>query len=740
MGWLANLFRKQSQVRTVLAMESQGRTVGPPREYETYAKEGYALNVIAHRCITLISRGVGRIPLCLYRDTKKEPEEVKKHPFLDVMRRPNPLASWPQLSESGMSYLLISGNSYIELVPKVKDSTSAPIGEMWSHGPDRFKIIPGANGIPSKYEMRSGQNKIDFTVDALGRSNILHMKTFNPTDIWYGQAPLLTAAYDIDQLNEQNKWNYSLLKRSARPSLAFVVKKGEGQSGNLMPNQREQLKTDIDELWSGSTNAGRPIVLEGGMDVKELSLSPKDMEFQSTKRFSQKDVALVFGVPEELVGNGEAKTFSNYEQARMALYQDTIIPWAEFWAAYLNTFVLPRFGDDKVYLAPDRDRIEALSPERDKRWERAATAEHLTYNERRTIVDFGRYENDEKLKNRDPGDVLFIPAGMTPLEVAAAPALNGGIDDGDYVDPNADPSADPAAAEDQADESGAQKSKGKKPTLHLIDLPSKDAKVRAAKLLDEIRKRHEHKVGQELFTLFMRQKHELKAAFYKKVDATLVSFIVTQILEQSQAKLAETLRAGMRACADEIGRPMLKRGKSIDGSSKDAESVWESAMDRYINTEVAEKVTRVQGTTHKRVVKSIREAMSENQEEGDSIAVLADAIEERFESMSAARAATIARTETHNASMFSTSRAAEALQLPNMTKEWVPIGDNRTRDYHADMEGQEVELHEKFQVPSPDGAADEMDRPGDSTAPANQVINCRCALVFSTGAGEQEED
>ena len=169
--------------------------------------------------------------------------------------------------------------------------------------------------------------------------------------------------------------------------------------------------------------------------------------------------------------------------------------------------------------------------------------------------------------------------------------------------------------------------------------------------------------------------------------------------------------------------------------------MWEHSVDLYIDHEAGSNITRIQGTTKKKAVATIRDVLDDYADDPDgTLTAIASALEDQFETISSGRAMTIARTETHNAASYATRKAAEALKVPNMTKEWVPVLDKRTRDGHAEMEGYgPIEMHEKFQVEGDDGV-DDMDGPGDQSASASNTINCRCVLVFDTGDSDTGED
>jgi HK97 family phage portal protein len=229
-----------------------------------------------------------------------------------------------------------------------------------------------------------------------GRSGILHVKTFHPLDDWYGMSPIEAAAYSIDQHNQASAWNQSLLQNGARPSGALVVKPGaEGMPGALSEEQYYRLKEQIDTQFSGAANAGRPLLLEGGLDWKEMSLSPRDMDFINSKYASARDVAFAFGLPPQLLGIPGDNTYSNLAEARLALWEQTILPMVDQLCDALNLWLLPHFGD-RLELTYDTDSISALMPRREALWAQLEKASFLSDDEKRAMLGFAPQVSSQK--------------------------------------------------------------------------------------------------------------------------------------------------------------------------------------------------------------------------------------------------------------------------------------------------------------------------------------------------------
>jgi HK97 family phage portal protein len=314
---------------------------------------------------------------------------IAEHPVLAMLSKPNPLQGGCNFFESVYAYKLIAGNAYIHAVgPKDK----APM-ELHTLRPDRVSVIAGNDGVPQgyRYTVRDskGERYTNYPVDRLtGQSRVLHIKQFHPLNDWYGLSPIESAAYSIDQHNQAGAWNQALLQNGAKPSGALVVKGVDGQTGGLSEEQYYRVKQEIEGQFSGPANAGRPLLLEGGLDWKEMSMSPKDMDFIEAKHSSARDIALAFGVPPQLLGIPGDNTYSNLAEARLGLWEQTILPMMKDMTDALNSWLLPMFGNG-LKLQVDTDAISALAPRREREWDKIANADFLSDEEKKQILGVG---------------------------------------------------------------------------------------------------------------------------------------------------------------------------------------------------------------------------------------------------------------------------------------------------------------------------------------------------------------
>ena len=162
-----------------------------------------------------------------------------------------------------------------------------------------------------------------------------------------------------------------------------------GRKASVMSDaQFERLKKELSDQYQGTANAGRPLLLEGGLDWKAMSLSPKDMDFMEAKHSAAREIALAFGVPPMLLAIPGDNTYSNYQEANRVFWRQTVLPLGNRIGGALAQWLAPAFGAG-LTLGVDTDRIEALSGDRAALWERVTKAPFLTVNEKRAATGYG---------------------------------------------------------------------------------------------------------------------------------------------------------------------------------------------------------------------------------------------------------------------------------------------------------------------------------------------------------------
>ena len=380
---------ERKAARPLLATHLPRTSGAPVQNYAALCREGFARNPIAHRCVRLIAESAASVPL------RSSDARTAK-----LLNRGLPGRSAVETLESFYGYLQLGGNAYFETVL----SGDEPIA-LIAHRPDTMKMGRDAKGQATGWTQEiggSGGRTRRFPRDtATGRCALFHMRLFNPSDDCYGLSPLSAAAQAVELHNRGGVWAKSLLENSARPSGALVHDPASGE--RLTDDQFERLKSELENNFTGPNAAGRPLVLEGGLDWRSISLSPTDMDFIQLRREAAREIALAFGVPPMLLGLPGDNTYANYREANQAFWRQTIIPLVTKTADGLEGWLSAFFeegGQGDIKITPDLDAVPALAEERAVLWKRLSEARFITEDEARVLAglappahqDGGRYD------------------------------------------------------------------------------------------------------------------------------------------------------------------------------------------------------------------------------------------------------------------------------------------------------------------------------------------------------------
>ena len=367
--------KKASAVGRVVAWGSSGRVAWSPRDAASLIKTGFLGNPIGFRAVKVIAEAASALPLVLQDANRR----YDLHPLLDLIRQPNGAQGRAELFEAIYGFLLLTGNAYVEAVP---GAGNLP-GELHVLRSDRMNVVPGADGWPVAYDYVVGGRTHRFAVSDEFKP-ICHIKNFNPQDDHYGLSAMQAAAVAVDVHGSASAWSKALLDNAARPSGAMVFKGSDG-TGTLTSEQYDRLVGEIEAHHQGARNAGRPMLLEGGLDWKPMGFSPSDMEFHETKQAAAREIAIAYGVPPMLIGIPGDATYANYQEANRAFFRLTVLPLATRVTAALSQW-LSGFTGEQIDLKPDLEQVPALAVERDQLWARVGAADFLSADEKRLLL------------------------------------------------------------------------------------------------------------------------------------------------------------------------------------------------------------------------------------------------------------------------------------------------------------------------------------------------------------------
>jgi HK97 family phage portal protein len=359
---------------------------------ENYITEGYQLNAVVYRCVREIVDSCANISIELHQGDAI----LETHPTLELLKAPNPMQGYDDFIKNIFTDFMTTGEMTV-----YGSSEDRPV-ELWPLNPTEIEVEPGNGRIPKAYVHKVNGRKTTIPVDPMtARSQLFMMKMYNPSNHWRGQSPLMAAGLAGDTHNAGSKWNYKLLKNSARPSGIVKFKDGDPDT-NTISRLVEYFKYRI----QGEENAGDLPILTGGAEWQPVDNSPRDMDFHNTMQEMTKLIALAFGIPLPLISN-DASTFNNMENARERLYTDTIIP---IFNAFLDSFgkwLLPAYGESLSFKI-NMDDIPALEGARARKYDRAIKAKQagvLTVDEVR--VEIGYDELGGAAAELDPLGSLF---------------------------------------------------------------------------------------------------------------------------------------------------------------------------------------------------------------------------------------------------------------------------------------------------------------------------------------------
>lgn len=338
----------------------------PPMSYSEQVRAGYCDNPIAQRAVRLVAEGVGGAPL------------ASSDPAIGLLVQAT--SAGQGLLETLAAHLLLHGNGYVQIL---RDADGRP-AELFALRPDRVSIEPDARGWPAAYVYRVGDSATRLAAqEGDGAPVVVHIKAFHPTDDHYGLGCLGAAARAVAVHNAASRWNQALLDNAARPSGALVYRPDE-PGGVLSPDQFDRLKAELEASYSGHANAGRPMLLEGGLSWQSMALSPADMDFVALKSNAAREIALAFGVPPMLLGLPGDNTYANYREANRALWRLTLLPLADKITAGIAQGLQHWWPDAAIGV--DQDRVPALSEDRERLWAQVGAADFLAPEEKRAML------------------------------------------------------------------------------------------------------------------------------------------------------------------------------------------------------------------------------------------------------------------------------------------------------------------------------------------------------------------
>jgi HK97 family phage portal protein len=656
------------------------------------AIDGYAKNHVVFTCVHEIATSAGSVPFRLVK--VRDGTEFETHPILELLNRPNPYQAASSFWECVYAFYLLHGNSAIEGADLAGSDDPKIIEELYALPWRYVKVILGKKGVGGyKFTGPSGI-EVEFPVNMLnGQSSMMHWKTFNPDNIWVGQPAISALGKSVDIHNSTNSWNKSLLDNGARPSGTFVY--DDDDEGVLTDDQYDRLKEQMDEEYAGSRNAGKAMLLEGGMKWQAMSLTPMDMDFISSKNISARDIAVSYGYPPVLLGLPEDNTYNNQKEARLALWTDTIMPLSTSLCDHLNRWLLPLFNvsADDLKIEPDFDSIGALQPIRDAQWDKAKeSSDFLDRNERRALIGY---------EARPGYDKILVPATLVPLEYASK-----------------DPGEDTTTTTPTDDAKHLLMKAAQIPMSLKAD---KSADSREALTQDRIQKALTRSYEARLADLIDKAAKASMDTYLRKKN----SDAALEVLNMEMMKIRPVLSYLYNATGEVAGKRFFEGIKEVGDFLEVKQTTPESTFELELLSWSRDHSLSQASLITQRSLDTAKKIFFDKVVSGESIESTGKKLYEALGGeVSKTRARTIAATETHQAYNVASNIAMSATGI-DFDKRWIAINDSATRASHKAANGQTVSQHERFKV-----GGTNLRFPGDPAGGGKETINCRCAVRY----------
>jgi HK97 family phage portal protein len=310
--------------------------------------------------------------------------------------------------------------------------------ELYIESPEFVEVKTDPDGLISRFEVRRKTEDYSSMISEVFYRDPLEYRFFNKdrtAEIWQikgfntrktlrGRSKLSSAVYEIEQYLQAAIHNLSLLENGVRSTGAFTTDEP------LTDEQFMRLRDQIYANQAGSENAGKSIILEGGMDYKEMSMSPKDMDFEKLKQSTTEAIFRRYKIPLALVST-DSMAESTMEVSQLMLYDNVVLPLAHRLLAEVTQFLAPRFSmSEDAKVVPFEEDITALQIRRIKEIKnKKETGVH-------TVDEIRKDMGDEPLPD-GKGAVLYIPQNLVPIG-EPRPATGTGLQGRDNRQPEGD--------------------------------------------------------------------------------------------------------------------------------------------------------------------------------------------------------------------------------------------------------------------------------------------------------------
>jgi len=619
-------------------------------------REGYKMSVYVFRAVRTIVQAASAIPWIV---TDKNGEEIPDHQLTKVLKNPCPEFSGQDLQELKIAHLLLAGNAL-----QMPIIVGRQVKELWPVMPDLVRPVPSDQ--PGEWLKGWEVTSYDGLWKLFPPDQFLHFMQMDPGNLHWGTSPLLAAARTVDTDNEAQDTQKISMQNRATPDGVF------SHEVPLTPEQFEEARRQIRENYLAKQKKREPWVLGAGAKWNQMSMTPVEMDFIASRLQNKRDVAAAFGISPIFLGDLEQSSYNNMAEARKALYEDVVIPLLDDDKSTLNLKIAPLYGD--IIIAYDTSKVAALREDFGKKVEhgKGLWAMGVPFQQINERLEMGFEEF--------PGwDVGYLPMMLVPTN------------------------------------SPAREEEAEKMSTKTLNLSTEEQKTIHWKRVDTRRVAWWGVVQKKFLPLYKAQGVDVDKAIKGKAPDKLLA-AATKAIAAGRSDWEKMMTAVLTTIIDDFGSDTAD-DLGAEKSAGPGEVKWifdptTPAIRKWIAQHGAEDVVTMGETD----LLDVRRVILAGVEANRPTTTIAQNLRSFYLDRSEFKAMRVARTEVTKASSYGSLEAAKQSKVVRI-KTWLTSRDDRVRDEHIAMDGEDQKLDDLF--------SNGLDSPNEPM--------CRCVLTFKTG-------
>jgi HK97 family phage portal protein len=297
----------------------------------------------------------------------QQAEPVEDHPVLQLMAQPDPMIMGSLFWSWVIQDYKLFGNTYLR---KIRSTTRGVVTALQFLPQDMVRPVGNGTNPLTHYVYTTDGRSFDIPV-----SDIIHIRyNRDPQDIRLGRSPVMAVLREIATDNTASTTAYGLLANGAMPSL-IVGPDAKDQTVDISMDDARQVKRQLHEDLTGDGSGGI-VVMTGAYKLDRVSLTPSELALDSVRRVPEERICSALGINPMVLGLGsglERSTYSNYERAQQAAWEDGMVPLLRTLADAITADLLPEYPETQEgdFVQYDLETVRALADDLAAEAERA---------------------------------------------------------------------------------------------------------------------------------------------------------------------------------------------------------------------------------------------------------------------------------------------------------------------------------------------------------------------------------